>query len=60
MGLFSKSKDDGREYRGGCAAHDMTGPARSNPKQASKDTYEHGERMHGSKTYRGAYIERRK
>ena len=51
---------DKKEVRGGCATHRVVGPARTTGKQAAKDAAEHGKRMHGSATYTGAYIERRK
>jgi len=62
MGLRGKGKkpQESGEWRGGCSVHDMHGPARGNPKDAHKDTYGHGKRMHGSKTFDGGYIERRK
>lgn len=63
MGLFSKKSQEpaeDREYRGGCSVHDMRGPARKSMKDANKDVYGHGQRMHGSKTFYGGYIERRK
>ncbi|MET7752583.1 hypothetical protein [Micromonospora sp. NPDC005367] len=62
MGLFSKKTPEpsDHEYRGGCSTHDMRGPARKTMKEANKDAYKHGERMHGSKTFYGGYVERRK
>jgi len=59
MGLFSKGSKtpSGEAYRGGCSEHDMYGPARKTFKAANKDTYGHGDRMHGSKTHSGGYVE---
>jgi len=58
MGIFRKPKDDEGEYRGGCSVHDVRGPVRKSAKEADKDAHRHGERMHGSKTFYGGYVER--
>lgn len=57
--MAKKPKIEG-QWVGGCAAHEVRGPVRDDPKKAAKDAHEHGERMHGSADYRGGYIERRK
>lgn len=60
MGIFSKKPEPASDYhyRGGCASHDMYGPARKTPKQASRDADAHTKRMHGGGNP-SAYVEAR-
>ena len=58
--LFSGTpKAPATKHVGGCSVHEVRGPVRSSAKAADKDAQRHGERMHGSKTFYGGYIERR-
>lgn len=61
MGMFSNKKqpesDGNWQYRGGCSACRRIGPARNTMTAASQDVYRHGQLRHGSKTFRGGYLE---
>lgn len=61
MGLFGKNKNsndsiDG-EYRGGCAEHDMRGPARKTLREANRDANAHSKRFHGTYDNPSGYVE---